>query len=376
MKTIFLLLLLCLPFNQDKGKGKKVQKADKAKIQLAILLDTSNSMDGLIDQTKSQIWKMVNELSLARDGDNAMPALEIALYEYGNDNLPASEGHIREVLPLSTDLDLLSKELFGLRTKGGNEYCGQVLQVALDRLKWSEHQNSLRIIFIAGNEGFTQGRVDYKKSCANAKEKEVLVNTIFCGDYEEGINIKWKDGAVLAAGKYLNIDQNASVVHIEAPQDAKLAALSDSLNQTYIGYGAAGAERMEMQAVQDANARSYGMANYAKRAVAKSSSNYKNSSWDLVDAVEEKRIDVAKMKEKDLPENMQSMSVKERQKYIEDMAAKRKAYREQMQAYSTERREYVAKERQKMSTGETMDEAILQVIREQVKAAGYCFAEE
>ena len=30
-------------------------------IQLAILLDTSNSMDGLINQAKSELWTIVNE---------------------------------------------------------------------------------------------------------------------------------------------------------------------------------------------------------------------------------------------------------------------------------------------------------------------------
>ena len=35
-------------------------------IQLAILLDTSNSMDGLIDQAKTQLWKIVNEMSRSK----------------------------------------------------------------------------------------------------------------------------------------------------------------------------------------------------------------------------------------------------------------------------------------------------------------------
>lgn len=30
-------------------------------IQLALLLDTSNSMDGLIDQARSRLWQIVNE---------------------------------------------------------------------------------------------------------------------------------------------------------------------------------------------------------------------------------------------------------------------------------------------------------------------------
>src|SRR5205823_3642790 len=34
-------------------------------VQLAILLDTSNSMDGLIAQAKTQLWNIVNEFATA-----------------------------------------------------------------------------------------------------------------------------------------------------------------------------------------------------------------------------------------------------------------------------------------------------------------------
>src|SRR6187455_33691 len=61
-------------------------------IMLALLLDTSNSMDGLIEQAKSQLWKIVNELAAAKCGDGTQPSIKIALYEYGNDGLPPSEG--------------------------------------------------------------------------------------------------------------------------------------------------------------------------------------------------------------------------------------------------------------------------------------------
>jgi hypothetical protein len=33
------------------------------KIQVALLLDTSNSMDGLIEQAKSRLWNIVNTLT-------------------------------------------------------------------------------------------------------------------------------------------------------------------------------------------------------------------------------------------------------------------------------------------------------------------------
>jgi len=83
------------------------QTTTTKKIKLALLLDTSNSMDGLINQAKSQLWTIVNELAAAKC-DEAKPEVQIALYEYGNDRLPASEGYIRLVTPLTNDLDKIS----------------------------------------------------------------------------------------------------------------------------------------------------------------------------------------------------------------------------------------------------------------------------
>ena len=58
-------------------------------VQLAILLDTSNSMDGLIDQAKTQLWKIVNEFAKAqRDGIH--PDIQVALYQYGTPTRPSS----------------------------------------------------------------------------------------------------------------------------------------------------------------------------------------------------------------------------------------------------------------------------------------------
>ena len=42
------------------------EKKKKQTIKVALLLDTSNSMDGLINQAKAQLWEIVNELSYAK----------------------------------------------------------------------------------------------------------------------------------------------------------------------------------------------------------------------------------------------------------------------------------------------------------------------
>ena len=62
-----------------------------------------------------------------------------------------------------------------------------VIQAAIERLDWSSEPNAYKAIFIAGNEPFTQGSVDYKEACKQAIESGVVVNTIHCGDYQSGI---------------------------------------------------------------------------------------------------------------------------------------------------------------------------------------------
>ena len=135
------------------------------------------------------------------------------------------------ILPLTDDLDRVSEELFALKTNGGDEYCGWVIREAVNRLDWSRSRDVYKAIFIAGNEPFTQGPVDFHTSCRNAIERGIIVNTIFCGGNSEGMQTGWKDGAVLADGRYMSIDQNQKVVEIPAPQDAQIARLGRRAEQ-------------------------------------------------------------------------------------------------------------------------------------------------
>jgi hypothetical protein len=153
------------------------------KIQVAILLDTSNSMDGLIEQAKSRLWNIVNTLTTLKF-EGKTPEIEIALYEYGNDGLNKNTNYIRQVAPLTTDLDLISEKLFSLRTNGGSEYCGAVIQDASQKLTWNDGLQNMKLLYIAGNEPFNQGNINYKEAIADALKKGIYVNTIHCGSYE------------------------------------------------------------------------------------------------------------------------------------------------------------------------------------------------
>src|SRR5690606_7030729 len=279
------------------------EKPSKQFIKVALLLDTSNSMDGLIDQAKAQLWEIVNELSYAKCGTDR-PNLQIALYEYGNDNLNAEEGYIRQVLAFTSDLDDISKQLFSLTTNGGNEFCGHVIQTSLNQLTWGNNPDDLKLVFIAGNEPFSQGKINYQDATTLANTKGVTVNTIFCGDYNQGISSYWKDGADKGKGNYMAINHNHATTYVASPYDDKILQLNQQLNQTYVAYGSYGKEKMAVQAEQDDNAQGYSAANAVSRTVSKSSHLYKNDSWDLVDAEEQKSFNYDDLKDADLPQEL------------------------------------------------------------------------
>lgn len=374
----FSLLLLIFLFSNCQHTAKSQQTdnspspSDKKakKIQIALLLDTSNSMDGLIDQAKAQLWTIVNELAKAKC-DNTNAELQIALYEYGNNNLPASEGFIRMVTPLTTDLDQISKDLFSLTTNGGDEFCGNVIQTALKQLSWSPSSDDLQLIYIAGNEPFTQGSVNYVPVCQNAKEKHVIVNTIFCGNFEEGISTSWKKGADITGGNYASIEQNKKTVYIESPYDDKITKLNSLLNDTYIPYGKTGYEKKENQIIQDENAQRYGSVNFAKRAVSKSSGAYKNSSWDLVDASKDKNFSFEELEAEELPEEMKEMTTSERKIFIEKKKEERNKINREIQALSDKRAEYVAQKQAESGNDNMLDKAILTSLRKQAKSRNF-----
>jgi len=350
----------------------EVHPAPKPLVQLAILLDTSGSMDGLIEQAKVQLWSIVNEFATARR-DGERPELQVALYEYGKSTISASEGYLRMILPLTTDLDAVSEQLFALQTDGGEEYCGRVVKAATEGLAWSDVPADVRIMVIAGNEPFTQGDVDFRESIPAAVRKGIVINTIHCGDEQTGIATGWKDGATLGEGTYSVIDQNQAVAHIAAPQDEEIARLGIELNTTYIAFGAAGMQGFARQQRQDANAMAAAPAAEVQRAVSKASSLYNNASWDLVDAVNLKHVKLEEIKSEDLPEELRAMTPEERARHIAAMAAKRQDLQAKIQQLDAQRQAFVAAKRKEMGEDNTLGAALLVPMRSQAESKGFVF---
>ncbi len=358
------------PMATTRAEIQKPTKDGNTKIQVALLLDTSNSMDGLIEQAKSRLWNIVNTLTTLKY-QGKIPDIEIGLYEYGNDGLSSQSNYIRQVAPLTTDLDLISEKLFSLRTNGGSEYCGAVIADATKQLSWGKDGSNMKLIYIAGNEAFNQGGINYKESISDALKNDIYVNTIFCGDAMEGVNTFWKDGADFGKGKYFNIDSNLSIQYVVTPYDVRISECNTRINTTYISYGTKGYEKKMNQEAQDNNAQGVSSANYAERAVSKSKAAYKNESWDLVDKVKDDKDALAKLKKEELPKELQNKSAAEIKVYVDQKSKEREAIQKEISELAKKRQDYIDTEAKKTKTQDDLGNAINTSIVAFAKIKGY-----
>jgi len=344
-------------------------------VQIAVLLDTSNSMDGLIDQAKTQLWKIVGEFAKSKRQGQA-PELQVALYEYGKSALPQKDEFLRQIQPLTTDLDKISEELFKLTTNGGEEYCGAVIKAAVDNLKWSTVKGDLKLIFIAGNEPFNQGKVDYKEACKEAIAKGILVNTIHCGSASDGISTHWKDGADLADGKYMSINSDQKIEVVNAPQDAEINRLGGELNKTFVAFsGQKGKDGKERQEAVDKASAGQSPQALAQRNFAKSNAQYDAKGWCVISACRAGQIKIEDLKEEDLPEELKKMTKEQRKAFIDAKIKERETIEADIKKLTEAREKFVGEELKKRAANgeDTLDKAIIKTVREQASKQEYKF---
>jgi hypothetical protein len=353
-------------------KTPVTKPAAAPKIQAAILLDVSNSMDGLIDQAKAQLWNMVNTMGKVKCTGDAAPQIEIALYEYGRSSNDAKQGYVKRINSFITNLDSLSENLFSLTTNGGDEYCGHVIKSSIDELQWDASSDNYKVIFIAGNEDFLQGDVKYIEACNKAKQKGVIVNTIYCGNREQGINEHWNLNAECGSGSYTNINQNATEEYIPTPYDSLLITMNGRLNNTYLAYNSNGFAFKEKQIKMDAANASFSKEAEMKRIKTKGNAKaYYNGEWDLIDA-KDKNGDVVldKIDRTALPDSLKNKTKEELKVIVEQKAKERSAAQKDIAELTAKRDAYIAAEKAKRAnnkTEQTLETEVEKMIKEQVK---------
>jgi hypothetical protein len=345
-------------------------QAEKPRIDVVFCIDCSGSMGGVIETAKQKVWAIVNEIARAKPS----PELRIGMIAYGN-----AMGPFR-IYPLNNDLDEVYKNLLTFKDEGwGDEYVGLAIHKATTDMKWAQGKQVHKVIYVVGNETARQGprEFDYATTAPAAIARGIMVNAIYCGDVDyQTATPTWKEFAKLADGSYIEIAGQGGAVVVATPYDKDLADLSGKLNTTYVGYGHQRLEKAAAQSANDATASTFNVQSAADRAVAKSSRQYDNSTWDLVDASRNnKDFDITKIKDEDLPAELKKMTVDQRKEFIAAKARERDDIAKQIRELSEKRDAYVKEEVTKkgLDTNKSFDVAVRKSITEQAAKRGFEF---
>ena len=126
-----------------------------------------------------------------------------------------------------------------------------------------------------------------------------------------------------------------------------------------------------MQVAQDENAESYSKANAVSRTVSKGSGMYKNTSWDLVDAMEaDEDFELEELEEEYLPEELKGKSEEEIKAYVAKQAATRAEIQAEIQKLNEKRRVFIANKQKEEGTN-GLGNAMLEAIKRQAEKKNY-----
>jgi hypothetical protein len=372
MRTVLTALALTLLLTLPLRAADAPPPPDKPRIDVVFCIDCSGSMGPVIETAKQKVWAIVNEIARAKPA----PELRIGLIGYGNATGPFP------TFPLSADLDDVYKNLLPFNDRlGGDEFVGLAIHRATTEMMWSQGKQVMKVIYVVGNETARQGppEFDYAKTAAAAIAQGIMVNAIYCGDYEyQTATPSWRELAKLADGAYIEIAAQGGAVVVETPFDKDLNALSSKLNTTYVGYGRQREVKAAAQSAADASSAGLSPASGADRAVAKSSRQYDNAAWDLVDASRDKAFDVRTLKDEELPEDLRKLTPDQRAAHVQAKAKERDAIAAQIKELAAKRDAYVRDEVTKkgLDTNKSFDQAVRKSLTEQAGKKGFQFDQE
>jgi Mg-chelatase subunit ChlD len=345
----------------DKKDEKKPAK--KPQVEVVFCLDTTGSMTNLIKAAKEKIWSISNQIASGKP----TPELKVGLVAYRD----KGDAYITKVHDLSDDLDAVYANLKTFQAAGGGdipEHVNQALFDAVHKIKWSTDKKTLRIIFLVGDApphmDYTDD-VKYPETCKKACEKGIIINTVQCGPDAECAKA-WRDICAKAEGSYVQIEQGGGVVAIATPFDKELGVINDDLTKSTLVFGN---RRKQMESKEKVTA---GLELAAPAKADRAGFGGKDgrvATYDLLDAVKAKEVELEKLKKEELPPELQKLTLKEQKEYLGKLDKKRDELRKRAVELDKKRTDYIKTElKKKGKDGKSaFDNQVLEILRKQAK---------
>ena len=341
----------------------------KPRIEVCFVLDTTGSMGGLIEGAKQKIWSIANEMISAQP----TPELKLGLIGYRD----RGDEYVVKSFSLTDDIDAVYGHLREFQAGGGGdapESVNEALAEAIHKMPWSSDNKVLKIIFLVGD---APPHMDYPNGpkypdlCREAAKKDLIINTIQCGEMAETKPI-WQEIAKLAEGSYAGISQSGNVAVISTPMDKELSRLNERIGSTLIPYGDS-----KLQAEVHAK---YAVAKSAPVAAMADRLSYNSKTGkavqgrgELVDALNDKTVKLDEIDQKQLPTELQKLDRDKLQKRIAKARDERADLQKQIAEISKKREAYIQSENKRLAAegkGDAFDQKVTETLHAQAAKKG------
>lgn len=350
-----------------KEEASQTPPAQKV-VEVCFVLDTTGSMSGLIEGAKQKIWSIANDIGSA----SPRPDVRFGLVGYRD----RGDAYVTKSIPLTNDLDAIYDDLQKFHADGGGdepESVGEALHEAVTTMKWSDDPGAFRVIYLVGDappQKYPDGK-DWSKACHDARKKDILINTIQCGNLAGTAEI-WKSIASDAGGAFAVIPQDGNMQHVSAPQDKELLDLNIKIGATLIPCGS---ERLRQSVVskQAAAEAASAVVNASRLSYNSKTEKAVQGEGELIDALKAGTIRLDEVKASDLPENLRSLTPEKLKEHVTRLQAEREDIQKRLAQLVKERDDYLLTERLKQAASgktDSFDEQVRQTLREQAAAKG------
>jgi hypothetical protein len=310
----------------------------RPRVEVAFVLDSTGSMDGLIEGARQKIWSIANAVV----GRTPAPEVRIGLVSYRD----RGDDYVTRLTDLTDDIDAVFATLQSFRADGGGdtpESVNQALHEAVTRMSWSKDPAVMKVIFLVGDcppHMDYRGDVKYADTCREAVKRLIVINTVQCGSMPETTRV-WREIASLAEGSYVALAQDGNMQTVATPYDDEISEVSVAIGRTLVAYG-----RLEVQAEvreKAAKAEAAPAAVAADRAVFNLATGGKavQGVGDLVADLASGVVELAKLGKDDLPPELQGRSLAEQRAYVQARQTERDALNARLATLSRQRAAFI-----------------------------------
>nr|HEX4313674.1 vWA domain-containing protein [Kofleriaceae bacterium] len=346
--------------------------SDRHQVDVVFAIDTTSSMGDLIDSARRTAWRIATHIKQV----DPQADLHVGLIAYRDTD--DFKDYVTKDFALTDDMDAVYAELASYQAAAGGDVPEDVDAALYDgvyKMKWRD--GATKMMFLVGDAPpATRGEVQpYNVSAHEAGVRGIRINTIRCG-HDPDTERTWKQIAALASGSYASIDEDGGLSPVIAtPYDAKMAALSATIDGTVVIYGD-GRVHAEYRAKMDAKptaapAAADRAAYYATEGAATGGGAHgkgaSRGDGDVIGAFQAGSLDVDGLEPDKLPADLAAMSKPELQVELARRADARVAAQKELGELAKQRDAYLAEQAKTASPRGGFDQAVDKAVDAELK---------